>query len=524
MSRVTHLMNYKIFVSFFILLFLYLPIISEEIWLIDKPVVNGYPPKRAVILRKLVAQELKLQAGITAKLNDTLTLNDPIVRRYTLGKNGSSIGVSSEILVMDSIMYIFLDKWSKSGVSIYTRQLKVELGKDVKKVVSYIAESLLNKNRDTDSEIPGLSLSKNKINVAIIGFNSASISRNEAFTLTDWLISELVIQNEYNVIERAQMEEILKEQGFQQSGCVSSECAIDAGQLLGVQQMITGNIGKLNNIYRIDLRMIDVATGKITKQADTEIHGSIIEVAKYGIPRLAKILSGKKVEEKEVIQQYHKKYTMNSDPECDIGIELYPDSAKILMNDSLIGIGEVDIEVFPGNYKFTCQYKDSIISFYRQITEDNDLDTSFIMAQPFHFTSAVSVFFMPINYKNSYGICTNIGFEFFKNNIEFQIMKDFGGDNSQVVGGSAVYRRDLVEHINFRLSIGGQIGFYEGPLEPVDEDGYPAEEDRKRDKYIMGPVMRIELGRRPIFAFVNFSPFLPVDPVLSFTFGLSLHL
>ena len=44
---------------------------------------------------------------------------------------------------------------------------------------------------------------------------------------------------------------MLKEQGFQQSGCVSSECAVEAGKLLGVDQIVTGSIGKIGSYYTV---------------------------------------------------------------------------------------------------------------------------------------------------------------------------------------------------------------------------------------------------------------------------------
>ena len=37
------------------------------------------------------------------------------------------------------------------------------------------------------------------------------------------------------VIEREMMEEIIKEQGFQQSGCSTDECMVEVGKLIGVE-------------------------------------------------------------------------------------------------------------------------------------------------------------------------------------------------------------------------------------------------------------------------------------------------
>ena len=59
------------------------------------------------------------------------------------------------------------------------------------------------------------------------------------------------------------MSEILTEQGFQQTGCTTDECAVKIGELLGVKFLITGSLGKLESLYTLNLKMIDVETGKI---------------------------------------------------------------------------------------------------------------------------------------------------------------------------------------------------------------------------------------------------------------------
>ena len=51
--------------------------------------------------------------------------------------------------------------------------------------------------------------------IAILNLDAVSISNSESITLTDRLRSELVNTGSFIVIERSEMDEILKEQGFQ---------------------------------------------------------------------------------------------------------------------------------------------------------------------------------------------------------------------------------------------------------------------------------------------------------------------
>jgi TolB-like protein len=125
--------------------------------------------------------------------------------------------------------------------------------------------------------IPVKILSQNpeRIPVAILDLEGRGISALEAATLTDRLRSEMVTVGAFVVVERGQMEMLLEEQGFQQTGCTSAECAVEVGKLLGVQKMITGSIGKLGELYTVDARMFDVQTGEIERVSKREHRGGI---------------------------------------------------------------------------------------------------------------------------------------------------------------------------------------------------------------------------------------------------------
>ena len=120
-----------------------------------------------------------------------------------------------------------------------------------------------------------LAQNSDKIPVAILDLEGRGISALEAATLTDRLRSEMVTVGAFVVVERGQMEMLLEEQGFQQTGCTSAECAVEVGKLLGVQKMITGSIGKLGKLYTVDARMFDVQTGEIERVSKREHRGGI---------------------------------------------------------------------------------------------------------------------------------------------------------------------------------------------------------------------------------------------------------
>ena len=135
-----------------------------------------------------------------------------------------------------------------------------------------------------------------KSNVAILQFEAANISVAEVGILTDRLSTELVNLGSFTVVERSQMEEVLKEQGLQQSGCTTSECAVEVGALLGVDKMITGSIGRIETIYTLSARIIDVETGAILKQVSLDVVGTLEKVLTQTMAEIASQLSGFKLE------------------------------------------------------------------------------------------------------------------------------------------------------------------------------------------------------------------------------------
>ncbi len=91
------------------------------------------------------------------------------------------------------------------------------------------------------------SFSQVRSTIAVMELEEAGLSKTDAKVITSRLRTDLFNTKKFIVLERERMEDILKEQGFQLSGCTSSECVVEAGQLIGVQQMVAGEIGKVEN-------------------------------------------------------------------------------------------------------------------------------------------------------------------------------------------------------------------------------------------------------------------------------------
>ena len=116
---------------------------------------------------------------------------------------------------------------------------------------------------------------KFKPTVAILDFEGKGISVQEVQTLTERMRTEIGNTNAVRLIERKAIESIMSEQGLAQSGCVSDECAAEVGELLGVQFMINGILGKMGDSYTIDAKMFSVETGETVEAVNTTYEGEI---------------------------------------------------------------------------------------------------------------------------------------------------------------------------------------------------------------------------------------------------------
>ncbi len=179
------------------------------------------------------------------------------------------------------------------------------------------------------------SFSSAQTTLAILDFEGRNISQGEALTLTDRFRNEIIKTNKYIAVERGAMEEILKEQGFQQTGCTSNECVVEVGQLLGVRQMISGSIGKVGDVFTVSVRIIDIQTGEILKMTDFDIRGDISEMLTRGMREVAlKLVTGKDIVTPSILSGEGSLYLSTDLPGASIRID----------NSNIDGITPLTIE------------------------------------------------------------------------------------------------------------------------------------------------------------------------------------
>ncbi len=112
--------------------------------------------------------------------------------------------------------------------------------------------------------------------IAVSDIKTTGFEKNQS-ALFHQELNALVIQTKkYQVIERAQIDKLVAEQGFQMSGtCEGSGCGVEIGKLLGAQFIIIGEATLDAGIVGVVLRIVNVENGAIVSSAQEKFRGSI---------------------------------------------------------------------------------------------------------------------------------------------------------------------------------------------------------------------------------------------------------
>lgn len=113
---------------------------------------------------------------------------------------------------------------------------------------------------------------KKNIRIALIPFADANNVKNSGINVSDAITNELLKISRWDVVERTQIEKIIKEQAFEATGMTEKDYA-KLGKLANVDYFITGSLGQYESYVdkkdeikiriAINLRFIDTTSGKV---------------------------------------------------------------------------------------------------------------------------------------------------------------------------------------------------------------------------------------------------------------------
>lgn len=121
-------------------------------------------------------------------------------------------------------------------------------------------------------------MAADKTRIAVMGFVAKpGVDPNTASTVSELLSGELVALKKFDVIDRANLDKIMREQALQQSGCSDQACAVKLGNILNVQKLVVGSVSRLGSKTIITLNFIDVERSRI-EISDNETASSEDEI------------------------------------------------------------------------------------------------------------------------------------------------------------------------------------------------------------------------------------------------------
>ncbi len=106
------------------------------------------------------------------------------------------------------------------------------------------------------------SAEKGKPRVAVMNFSAHNCPEVVASSIKGMVGSKIFEKNIFNMIERTQIDEIMKEMALQQTGCTDSSCIVEVGKMLSADKIIVGDIHRVDE-YIIIAKVVNVADGKI---------------------------------------------------------------------------------------------------------------------------------------------------------------------------------------------------------------------------------------------------------------------
>ncbi len=120
-----------------------------------------------------------------------------------------------------------------------------------------------------------------KISVAVLKFDAKGFEPSQLDVLVSRFRVALNATGKFNVLEREKIKEILAEQNLQQSEIAEgSGDNVQIGKILGVKEIITGDIGKIEEVYTVNVRRINVETSQIVQTASADYEGKLTGLLK----------------------------------------------------------------------------------------------------------------------------------------------------------------------------------------------------------------------------------------------------
>jgi curli biogenesis system outer membrane secretion channel CsgG len=106
--------------------------------------------------------------------------------------------------------------------------------------------------------------------LAVLDLSFTPAEEGLASAAAEALNAELISTNAFIVVERRKISSVLREQALGQAGVISEASAAKVGALVGARLLVTGRLSHIGKVYRLDARIIDSETARVTAARHAE--------------------------------------------------------------------------------------------------------------------------------------------------------------------------------------------------------------------------------------------------------------
>ncbi len=172
--------------------------------------------------------------------------------------------------------------------------------------------------------------------IAVLPFADTNTqAKNEGYgeAISGMLMTELINGNIFQVIERSEIDKMMKELTFQISGAVDENTAKQIGAILGVDILVFGTIAKFDELVETDIRLVEPSQGEaILAEHESCKSGAGIRDMVMNLAR--KIENRYLTKEKSIVI-----------------ISSTPSGATVYIDDSNAGVTPLTTGINPGQHK-----------------------------------------------------------------------------------------------------------------------------------------------------------------------------
>ncbi len=190
------------------------------------------------------------------------------------------------------VCYYFLKKYHEA-----MRELKISIAqKASKRAVEYLSSALRAAGVKPQKQTPVKQEEKysakeevtENLKVAVLPFRTKGLNRDIGDIILDKMITSLVNMGRFEVMERAELDKVLKEQNLELSGVVDAATAARVGKGIGLDAIIVGSVSSTGSGISLDARLIDTETASIITSKDAYIYRTDIGSVKSMVDNIAK--------------------------------------------------------------------------------------------------------------------------------------------------------------------------------------------------------------------------------------------